>query len=257
MILASHRLAGRHPAAPTLVWLHGFLGSHHEWLPLAQQLPEYAHLLIDLPGHGASAASAVDDFAQCDTALRATLAAAGVTSYGLVGYSLGGRLAMYHACRGAEGLWALAVEGGNPGLEAPAARQARREHDARWAERLRREPMAQVLADWYRQAVFADLDTAQRQALVALRAAQSGEALAQMLQATSLGNQPPLGEALATLRCPLCYLCGAQDAKFRALAEQWRLAPRLIAGAGHNAHRANPQAFLCVLRDFLTTCRPG
>ncbi|AOV96435.1 2-succinyl-6-hydroxy-2,4-cyclohexadiene-1-carboxylate synthase [Edwardsiella hoshinae] len=257
MILASQRLPGRHPAAPILVWLHGFLGSQQEWLPLARQLPEFAHLLIDLPGHGASATLRVADFAQCDAALRATLAAAGVTRYGLVGYSLGGRLAMYHACHGAAGLWALAIEGGNPGLTTPAARQARREHDARWAARLRGEPMVQVLADWYRQAVFADLDAAQRQALVMLRAAQSGEGLAQMLQATSLGNQPPLGAALATLRCPLCYLCGERDAKFRALAEHWRLTPRLIADAGHNAHRANPQAFLCALRDFLTTCHPG
>ncbi|ACY85192.1 2-succinyl-6-hydroxy-2,4-cyclohexadiene-1-carboxylate synthase [Edwardsiella piscicida] len=257
MILAYRRLAAASPAAPTLVWLHGFLGSHREWLALAQALPQYAHVLIDLPGHGESAALTVDDFAQCDAALRDTLRAAGVTSYGLIGYSLGGRLAMYHGCQGAPGLWALAVEGGNPGLETAAERQARRAHDGRWAERLRREPLAQVLDDWYRQPVFADLNAASRAALVALRAGQSGATLAQMLQATSLGAQPPLGAALAALTSPLCYLCGERDAKFRALAERWRLAVRLIDGAGHNAHRANPRAFLDALGTFLMTSTPG
>lgn len=256
MILASQRLSGAHPVAPTLVWLHGFLGSRREWLSLAQGLTQYHHLLIDLPGHGESAALAVADFAQCDEALRATLRAAGVTSYGLIGYSLGGRLAMYHACQGAQGLWALVVEGGHPGLMDDGERRARRVNDARWAARLRREPLPQVLADWYRQPVFADLDAAARARLVALRAGQSGTVLAQMLQATSLGAQPPLGPALRALRCPLGYLCGERDTKFRALAARWHLAPRLIAGVGHNAHRADPLAFRAALDNFLTTCTP-
>ncbi|MGT4622887.1 alpha/beta fold hydrolase [Edwardsiella ictaluri] len=124
MILAYRRLAAASPDAPTLVWLHGFLGSHREWLAQAQALPQYAHVLIDLPGHGDSAALTVDDFARCDAALRDTLRAAGVTSYGLIGYSLGGRLAMYHGCQGASGLWALAVEGETPDWRRP--RSARR-----------------------------------------------------------------------------------------------------------------------------------
>lgn len=119
MILAYRRLAAASPGAPTLVWLHGFLGNHREWLAQAQALPQYAHVLIDLPGHGDSAALTVDDFAQSDAALRDTLRAAGVTSYGLIGYSLGGRLAMYHGCQGAPGLWALAVEGETPDWRRP------------------------------------------------------------------------------------------------------------------------------------------
>ncbi|WP_166506713.1 hypothetical protein [Sodalis glossinidius] len=42
---------------------------------------------------------------------------------------------------------------------------------------------------------------------------------------------------------PFGYLCGAQDVKFSALAEQARLHWWLIPATGHNTHRGNPQAF--------------
>ena len=42
----------------------------------------------------------------------------------------------------------------------------------------RREPLAQVFADWYQQPVFAGLSTAQREALVALRSHNCGTSLA-------------------------------------------------------------------------------
>lgn len=160
---------------------------------------------------------------------------------------------MYHACYGSHhGLQGLLVEGGNLGLESDELRLQRRQNDHQWAQRFRLEPLPQVLADWYQQAVFADLDAQQREQLVLLRANNSGPAVAEMLEATSLGHQPWLLPALQRLRIPYTYLCGERDHKFQQLAAQHKLPLRTLARAGHNAHRANPGAFAAQVLSFLS-----
>lgn len=235
----------------TVVWLHGFLGTAQEWQWFTQCLPQYHHLRIDLPGHGASQHIGVTDFAQTDALIREQLRHHVVRRYVMVGYSLGGRIAMYHAATNPSGLAGLLVEGCHPGLTDRAEREARCQHDAHWAERFRTEALTEVLMDWYRQPVFAELNQDKRGKLVAVRQRQQGSALAQMLEATSLGRQPCLVDRLTSLSFPWVYLCGEQDKKFRHIAGQYGIPVQLITPAGHNAHRENPQGFLQVVKQFL------
>ncbi|EHD22590.1 MULTISPECIES: 2-succinyl-6-hydroxy-2,4-cyclohexadiene-1-carboxylate synthase [Brenneria] len=241
------------PARPWLVCLHGLLGSGEDWQPIAPFFNDWPLLLVDLPGHGGSLGVTPGGFAQVSELLSATLRQQGIEEYLLLGYSLGGRIAMYHACCGQpRGMRGLLAEGGHPGLAQPRLREQRLLHDAGWARRLRHEPMAAVLNDWYRQAVFADLNAAQRAGLVALRRLNYGPAVADMLEATSLGRQPWLGEKLRQLAVPFAYLCGAADAKFQALAAQYNLPLLSVARAGHNAHQANPAEYAARILSFLS-----
>ncbi|AJJ10957.1 2-succinyl-6-hydroxy-2,4-cyclohexadiene-1-carboxylate synthase [Yersinia rohdei] len=241
-------------AGPWLVWLHGLLGSGEDWLPVAQLCGDYPSLLIDLPGHGKSVALTTRGLADISQQLTATLQANGIREYWLAGYSLGGRIAMYHAgYSNPHGLQGLLVEGGNLGLENDALRHARLQHDRRWAQRFRQEPLPQVLIDWYQQDVFADLNAQQRHQLVTLRAENCGPAVAEMLEATSLGHQPWLLPALQQLRVPFTYLCGERDQKFQQVAREYQLPLRTLARAGHNAHRANPGAFAAQVLSFLSS----
>ncbi|MTD42574.1 2-succinyl-6-hydroxy-2,4-cyclohexadiene-1-carboxylate synthase [Erwinia sp. CPCC 100877] len=238
--------------ASWLVWLHGFLGSGEEWRPFVRDFPGWSQLWVDLPGHGGSTDIVAKDFNDVSARLAATLEYHGVERYWLVGYSLGGRVAMYHACLAQpRGLRGLVVEGGHPGLKTPMERQERAESDARWAARLRSEPLEQVLEMWYCQPVFRHLNASQRAALVALRRRNEPRALAAMLEATSLSRQPYLAPRLKTLDIPFYILCGEQDVKFRSLASCDALPLRTIPGAGHNAHRENPQAFGATLTELL------
>lgn len=240
--------------APWLVWLHGFLGSHSEWLPLANQLTSYPQLLPDLPGHGAAQNCQATSFASVSARLQATLEHYAISRYWLIGYSLGGRIAMYHACYGnSQGLQGLIVEGAHPGLTSPAQRQARHHSDSLWAQRFRQQPLTQVLNDWYRQPVFASLTPHQRTQLVALRASNNPQALAAMLLATSLAHQPDLRTGLSRLTIPFHYLCGEYDSKFRALAQSLAIPCGIISSAGHNAHRENPGQVMQHLAAILHT----
>lgn len=251
-MLAARVLQRGERQRPWLVWLHGLLGNNNEWRVIAARCAQWPSLAIDLPGHGESAGQRCRSFADVSRQIGATLRQHQIERYWLVGYSLGGRIAMYHACYGdTAGLQGLVVEGGNPGLTSDELRRQRCEHDARWAARLCAEPLPQVLADWYRQPVFHELSAPHREALIEARSHNDGPAVAAMLEATSLGRQPWLAPQLRQLPLPKLVLCGAEDAKFQALTRAAGLPLRIIEQAGHNAHLANPRAFAAQLNDFL------
>ena len=241
---------------PWLVWLHGFLGNGEDWQGVTAQLADYPLLTIDLPGHGGSTEFSVRSMAEVNRLLTATLAAQGIHDYWLIGYSMGGRIAAFHATQTAnsqppQGLRGLILEGAHPGLPQEEQCLGRWYHDRRWAERFRREPLADVLRDWYRQPVFADLNPTQRGELQQRRAANDGRALAMMLEGASLGRQPQMGQPLRDLSVPFHYLCGETDLKFVTLARQHGYPLSLIPQAGHNAHYGNPTAYAAQIQAIL------
>lgn len=252
MILHAVLREGREAKLPSLVWLHGFLGSQQEWQTLSENFSDWPQLHIDLPGHGKSADINAESFQQVDELLRNTLLSYNILKYWLIGYSLGGRIAMFHACQGENtGLQGLIVEGSHPGLADENMRRDRRASDQRWAQRLRSEPLKDVLADWYQQPVFQSLNDEQRRELIAVRSQNNAATLAAILEATSLGNQPNMQAALQQLPQPFYYLCGERDEKFRTVAQSLGQTPHLITAAGHNAHRENPDAFTACLLNLL------
>jgi 2-succinyl-6-hydroxy-2,4-cyclohexadiene-1-carboxylate synthase len=233
-------------------FLHGFSGDNREWQSVGEQLTGYSRLYVDLPGHGGSANVSVASFDDVCRELRETLVSYNILNYWLVGYSLGGRVAMYAASQAQlPGLKGLVVEGGHPGLQDETARRERFLSDDVWARRFRSETLTRVFEDWYRQPVFASLSEAQRETLVALRADNNGPRLADMLMATSLAVQPDLRAGLRARSYPFWYLYGERDLKFRAVAEHLDVSHLAIPNAGHNAHRENPEAVARCLAQLL------
>ena len=230
---------------PTLIFLHGLLGSKNDWQKLLQNLPHFRCVALDLPLHGRAQDISVADFAHASEYLHEQIKSAVQNQpFFLVGYSLGGRLALHYVLKyQPENLQGLILEGANFGLQSETECAARWQNDEKWAQRFESEPMENVLEDWYQQPVFAHLDKQQRQHLIALRRQNRGDKIAQMLRATSLAKQPNFRPHLADLACPLYYLCGEKDQKFRQMAQQTGIEPILIAHAGHNAHQENPAEF--------------
>ena len=252
MILHARWQGHQRSSKPTLVWLHGFLGTTHDWQPVQHHFIDWPMLSIDLPGHGGSGSQRVSGFAELSQRLNATLQHYQIEHYWLIGYSLGGRVAMYYACRAARpGLCGLVVEAGHPGLKDDQQRQARLARDRLWHDRFRDRPLADTLQAWYRQPLFTELTEQQRSELIHHRSAGDGPALAAMLHATSLSQQPDLLPELRQLAVPFSYLCGEWDSKFIQLAMQAGLPLHTIPAAGHNAHRASPAAFSDRLTQLL------
>lgn len=246
---------------PTLVLLHGFLGSARDWLPLIGHLPDCHCVAFDLPGHGHAHEPHLKQMTDFPAWLCTQLQQQNISDYHLLGYSLGGRLALQFAATQPAGLHSLLLENAHPGLSAITERKTRARADARWARRFYREPLTDVLTDWYQQPVFADLSPAERAALIAERSQNQPAPLAQMLCCCSLAKQADYQPWLQDTPLPVLYLCGEQDLKFQAIGTQLAahrasvtsspVQLQTLAG-GHNLHRANSESMAAAIRQWLT-----
>ncbi|ARU65204.1 2-succinyl-6-hydroxy-2,4-cyclohexadiene-1-carboxylate synthase [Histophilus somni] len=239
---------------PILVFLHGLLGTKQDWQyiieELKKNLPHFSsqsYLCLDLPFHGEQTNYHIEDFEQSAQYLsRQITAKIADKPYILVGYSLGGRLALNYALQSKypqSKLVALILEGANLGVENEQQRLERWQNDLAWAKRFSQETMSKVLNDWYQQPVFAHLSARERKQLISQRRHQSGQNIAKMLIATSLAKQPSFHQKVRSFSLPIYYFCGEKDEKFKQMAQENQLNLFLIERAGHNAHLENPIAF--------------
>ncbi|AGA33326.1 2-succinyl-6-hydroxy-2,4-cyclohexadiene-1- carboxylate synthase [Thioalkalivibrio nitratireducens DSM 14787] len=246
---------------PTVLLLHGFMGTGLDWIETARNLaPAFRCLLPDLPGHdgrpldlGGMEAS----FEAYTDWLWHTLEPALPRHFALAGYSLGGRLALDLACRFPERVSALILESAHPGLSEPRERRERARHDEDWARRFENGPWPAVLAHWYRQPVFASLTDAQRDSFIARRARHSPQTLARVLRATNLARQPDRWHDLPRLPMPIAFIAGAEDPKFCTVGERMaRMLPELtlvkLDGVGHNCHATAPAQVAAVIHRLCT-----
>lgn len=235
--------------------LHGFLGSGNDF-PDADL--GRSQLRLNLPGHGRTQPlSNTARFEQLDNWLGAQLEQAGISNYWLLGYSLGGRIAMLHACRqqnqAKTGLCGVIIESAHPGLENPNEQQQRLAHDQHWAQQFETLPLPQVLHNWYQQPVFQDLSPTQQLQLVQQRLQNQPQQLADMLRSASLGNQPNLRPELAKLKIPCHYLVGNNDLKFMAIARTLpkNVVTHIFEDAGHNIHHGQPLHWLQTVKQII------
>lgn len=250
--------------APPLVLLHGFGSDGRAWAPLAEQLAaDWRVIAIDLPGHGGTPfpASSSWNLPATARALTALLPELDHRPKVVLGYSLGGRLALHlaleKACRGH--LRAMVLVGASAGLPAAQARADRVAADALWIERLGHDWPGFWTA-WDQQPVFATrraLPSFTRAFADWVRQGQAPGQLAAAMAAFGLGRMAPLHERLAQIHLPVSVLVGERDEKFRALAQEllgglpaarFSVAP----GAGHDVPLEAPSAILDALRDLFT-----
>ncbi len=140
-----------HASAPSLMLLHGGLGSTHlEFVPLMRALQEHFFVMaFDLAGHGASS-----DFPTPSSLAKLGIAQVeavmnyyGVSQTALLGFSMGGTIALHTALHLEERLSRLILVGVNTTWDASTIRSAAHRIDPgfitkmapAWAERLNRE----------------------------------------------------------------------------------------------------------------------
>lgn len=251
-----------------VVVLHGFTGSAQAMEPLAQSLATGLGARVicpDLVGHGRSEAPDDLDLYRVEAMAGQVAALAGALSCGtfhLVGYSMGGRVALTLGCTQPQRLRSLCLIGASAGI-ADAAERRRREHaDAARAERILTD-LEGFVDDWMAAPLFAGqaaLGDAHRRAARAQRLASSPAGLARSLLAGGTGSMASLHERLENCAVPTLALAGALDAKFCAIAEQ--LAAALpdaavvrINDAGHAAHLEQPDATAAAIARFIANTK--
>lgn len=254
------------PNLPALVMLHGFLGSKDDWSILMPSLSQYFHCIcIDLPGHGANHLRlASPGFSQVAAHIVAKISGLGIKQFHLLGYSLGGRIALHVAKDFPNALLSLTLESAHPGLTDDTQRDARAKSDGLWAKKLQQLPITAFLSLWYQQAVFNDLSKQQKQQLITLRSHNDPLRLSNCYLATSLSLQQDCRAVLSQLSCPCYYLYGMDDTKFAQVAKDWQaengktqLQLQPLAAAGHNIHSLHPKLFSDTLLTLLNPPHPA
>ena len=239
---------------PTVVLVHGFTQTATSMAPLTERLAVTRHVVaVDLPGHGGSSGVSAD----LEEAAVLVADAARGEPFDLVGYSLGGRVALHVACLAPPGLRATAVVSASPGIADHDARNRRLARDVALADELEeRGDVGAFLERWLRNPMFATLP-ADRADLDGRRA-NTASGLADSLRRCSVGAQRWLGDELAEATTPVLMVCGARDDPFVAAA--CALAARspavgasVVPGAGHVAHLERPDVVARLLDHFFTT----
>lgn len=247
-----------------LVALHGFMGSPATFDALAQHAlakqwnRELVALPLPKPSLPNNASAALTLSCAHDQAARVILGeleAKGIHDFDLLGYSLGGRIAMHIARLAPHRVHRLVLEAAHPGLDAEEERDARRTHDRQWAGRIGKDGVG-MLDAWYEQPVFTSLSPSLRKQLKEEKRAQSWSSIPRMLDLYSLGRQAPQWDALARRSRPTLFISGEMDQKYTQVGQRLEtLSARIrhicVPGAGHVVHREQPEAYLGTLQSFL------
>jgi 2-succinyl-6-hydroxy-2,4-cyclohexadiene-1-carboxylate synthase len=236
-----------------LVLLHGFSGSSENWATITKSLETCYQLIApDLLGHGQTDAPldparyGIDNAARDLSALCQRL---GLDSAHWLGYSMGGRLALYLALTYPQAVRTLTLESASPGLASPEARTERVRSDEALAERSERDGIESFTAYWESIPLFASQSGDVRAALRPVRLKNNPLGLANSLRGMGTGAQPSLWDRLPELAMPVSLIAGELDTKFAATARQMHAAiPQsnlaIIPGAGHTAHQEQPEVFM-------------
>ena len=246
-----------------LLLLHGFSGDKTNWAVLRTGLQDkYRVIAVDILGHGASdKPSQVCAFRMervaCD--IVSLLDEMQIPECHLLGYSMGGRLALHLAMHYPARCRSLILESASPGLAVENEREQRRRDDESLAERIQTMGVTWFVDYWERlplwnsqQDLPEDILSAQRKQ----RKSNDAKGLANSLRGMGSGAQPNLWPRLRKLTMPTLLLAGEQDSKFvtinQLMAQQMPHAHlQVIPDAGHNTHLEQPPAFQERVISFL------
>ena len=247
---------------PALLLLHGFTGSAATWAPHREAWPGFTTVAVDLLGHGES--DCPDDprryrMERCLEDLVALLDRLDFGRTAVLGYSMGGRIALRLALKAPERLWALVLESASPGIEDASQREERARSDAGLAEEIDRDGVEAFAERWQALPLFASqarLPADVREKLRRQRLSNNPRGLIGSLRGMGAGQQEPVLERLGEIQLPVLLIAGALDEKYRDLARRMAAAvpcarTEIVPDAGHAVHLERPEAFARITRSFL------
>ncbi len=240
---------------PIECWcLHGAVGAASDWRSFCDRLAK----------HGI-ATRAVDlwRFLQCESVSLSNFAsqlnaeAAGEnrqnTRKVLIGYSMGGRLALHSILQ--NGPWdAAIIISAHPGLQDDYEISERRRADTTWATKALTAKWTDFLSEWNAQPVLKDQIRDEREDK---RLMQRRREIARSFIDWSLGAQKSLWERLPDIAIPTLWIAGANDRKFSEIAlRATKIIPNsqvaLAETSGHRVPWENEDWTLQTIRKFIS-----
>lgn len=250
-----------------LMLLHGFTGDSSTWAPFCQEWGSHSQLIMpDIIGHGKTDSpeelhrytieSAAND-------LRLLLDELMIDKVDLLGYSMGGRLALTFCLLYPERVRKLILESATAGLVTAEERELRSEKDDELANFILQNGIIKFVDYWEKIPLFSSMGEARNEVKAAIRQQrlqQSPIGLANSLRGMGTGSQPSWWEELEEIACEVLLITGEKDAKFCRIAEkmaaQCKFSRRVIVEkSGHAIHVEEPEKFGTIVSGFLAQSR--
>ena len=243
-----------------LICLHGFSESTTTWDNL--KLKNRKIICLDWLGHGKSDQPDEQiyyNFPNVISDLHEIIQK--ITNnepFDLLGYSMGGRMALQYAIKHSERIDHLILESASSGLNSSEARENRIKSDENLAQKILQNGSEWFAEFWGNLALFnsqKSLSNLTKTQIYQRRASNSPHVLAATLRGTGQGKIPYVGNQIADLPLKILYISGSLDEKYRQIRQEFEQNPNVhgieIAQAGHNTHLEKPEEFSEIIEEFL------
>lgn len=244
-----------------IICLHGFTGCGSDFSIVADHLkrkrpliapnfPDYRSAPSNTEITWATTLSTLDSIIEETTQGRPCV---------LVGYSMGGRIALQYALQNQSRLKGLVLIGATPGIEEADQKAQRLKQDNELAEKLTDQTIDDFITYWLNQPVLKSQEAIAepyRTRMLEERGKLSLGSLSKYLQALGTGTMPSAWHRLNRLAVPTVLVTGEQDFKFTGIAH--RIVSQIpgcvhtiIKDSGHSVCFEQPTAFTEHLETFV------
>jgi 2-succinyl-6-hydroxy-2,4-cyclohexadiene-1-carboxylate synthase len=249
-------------AGAPVTLLHGFTQGGRSWRETISRMPDgWRWIAPDLRGHGETQVrpGVPCSMEACTEDLVALWEELDLGRTHLVGYSMGGRLALHVAATRPERVASLLTIGAHAGLE-EEAREGRRRGDEALAERIETDGVEAFVDHWQALPLFAGLARRGDSYLAEVRAERlknHAAGLACSLRGMGAGVMEPVWDRLGRVKAPCTFVAGQLDHGYVASARRLVAAVpngrvEIVPRAGHAVHQERPDAFARILANHLT-----
>ena len=245
--------------------LHGFTGSGEDFARLATSLGG-PFAAVDFVGHGGSDSPESTEPYSMKFAVGVVFEVVrvlGWDSVDVIGYSMGGRVAVSLFSQSPIWLNSLTVVVSHAGIADEVKRRQRVKQDNRLADRILKIGVANFSDEWEQVPVLLSQSNISEPALKGLRARRRENValgLANSLRCMGAGAMAPVWGDLGHCEAPAIFVTGSQDEKFSSLAALLAGAVQsgshvVFGGVGHTAHLESPDEFLRLMSSVINPAK--
>jgi len=243
--------------------LHGFTGMGSDWDFLTGKLPaECFPISVDIIGHGKSDSPAEKKYYSEENLVEQLHKVVQYFKFEqniLLGYSLGGRIALSYALKYPENIRGLILESSSPGISNSEERKTRLKNDRKLAENINKIGIEAFIENWLNQPFFNSLKNLGKQRMHRLyeqRILNNSVGISNILTEFSQGRMLPKWKLLEKLAIPMLLISGELDKKYceinkRMCEKAGNAQVEIVKNCGHNVHLEKEEEFINLVNSFL------
>jgi len=243
-----------------IICLHGFSENLSTWEFI--RLDGHQLVLIDLIGHGKSDKPKLLKYYSVKVMIRhlnMIISQLGLKRYSILGYSMGGRIALAYALTYPKEINKLILENASYGEDGFLKRLKRRRNDLNLARSIERNGIEWFNQYWSDLSIFKSQRRLSKSIIKEIgerRLLNQAHALSNTLKGTGQGRFPCLKNQIVKLSMPILYISGEYDKKYEAVGKNFvklnsGVKHIVINGCGHNTHIEDTNTFVKDLNKFL------